>query len=270
MNMIKVATILPICLHDDLKLFKKAVLSILEQTYQDFTLIIVIDGPVKDEFQEYITNINSPNIEILSFPKNRGLATVLNEAIRYCKSHDYDYIVRMDADDISHKERLDKQIKYLNSNPDVSVLGTQTYIIDNDDNIIGKKNASPSIDYNILKKKSDIIHPSVIFRSTFFDTVGYYSENVSRAEDYDLWFRAAKKGIVINSIVDRLYYFRYDDKIIERRKGAQKHIINVKKKYLRVVDYPNLLSHYIIRLLPNFVLKFILYKSIKKDAKTDF
>jgi glycosyltransferase involved in cell wall biosynthesis len=268
--MVKVATILPIYLYDELKLFKKAVLSILEQTYQDFTLIIVIDGPIKHQFTDYINKIKSSKIEILSYSQNRGLAAVLNDAIRYCKSKDYDYIVRMDADDLSHKERLDKQIKYLNSNPDVSVLGTQAYIIDNDDNIIGKKNASPSIDYNILKKKSDIIHPSVIFRSTFFDTVGYYSENVSRAEDYDLWFRAAEKDLVINSIEDRLYYFRYDDKIIERRKGAQKHIINVKKKYMSVIDYPNLLSHYIIRLLPNFILKYILYKSIKKDAKTDF
>ena len=72
------------------------------------------------------------------------------------------------------------------------------------------------------------------------------------------------------SIDDRLYYFRYDDKIIERRKKAQKYIIKVKKRYLKISDYSNLVSHYLIRIMPNFLLKYILYKSIKKDAKTDF
>lgn len=268
--MIKVAVILPIYIHDEFELFKKAILSISKQTFQDYTLIIVVDGPVKAEFVNYIEEIKSPKIEILKFQENRGLAAVLNDAIKYCKSKSYDYIVRMDADDLSHHNRLEKQIKFLNENPEVAVLGTQAYIINNDDEVIGQKNASPFIDYNILKKKSDIIHPSVIFRSTFFDTVGYYSENVSRAEDYELWFRAAQKNLVLKSINDRLYYFRYDDKIIERRKSAQKYIIKVKKRYLKISDYHYLISHYIIRAMPNFFLKLILYKSIKKDAKTDF
>jgi len=264
--MSKLAVIIPVYKNDKLGFLERAVESIQSQDYKDYQLFISVDGPIKQDMAGYLEKIKSPELEIIYYKENRGLAAVLNSAIKECKDKGFEFIVRMDADDISHPERLKKQIDFLENNPEVSALGTQAFIIDKNENVIGKKNAKPKLNYKILRRQSDIIHPSVIFRKSFFDLVGYYNECVARAEDYDLWFRAARKKLDIRSISDRLLYFRFDDNIIERRKMAQKDILKVKLKYLKVYDYIYLLSHVLVIIMPKFLVKFILFRKIKTGA----
>ena len=263
MKVKKIAVIIPLYINDKLEYLKKAVQSILDQSYKDYFLFIAVDGPLNMEVDEYLKEVVAENVGVLRYQDNRGLASVLNDSIRYVKEAGFKFVARMDADDISHKDRISMQMAFLDKNSDVQVLGTQAFIIDSNDTIIGIKNAQHIINYNVLKKRSDIIHPSAIFAARFFDTVGYYSIEVSRAEDYDLWFRAAKKKVIIKSLPERLYYFRYDENIVERRRKAQKHIIAIKKGYLAFYEYLNLIPHYIIRFMPKPILKYILYKVIK-------
>jgi glycosyltransferase involved in cell wall biosynthesis len=261
------AVVIPVYKNDDLEIFKKSVESILKQTYQGYKLFIAVDGPLKRTLDNYLEVLERQDVTILKYSENRGLAAVLNSSFRYCKNKNFKYLVRMDADDIALPQRLQKQIDYLENHPEIDVLGTQAYVIDADDNIYGKKDASPYIDYSILKKKCDIIHPSVIFRASFFDIVGFYNEEAILAEDYDLWFRAIRKNIKILSIKDRLFLYRFDKNNIKRRKKAQKEIIKVKLKYLRFFDYIYLIPHMLVRILPSFILKIFIDRSIKIKEK---
>jgi len=236
----------------------------MDQTFTDYDLFIAVDGPVNDDVSEYLNNILTKKIEIFRFEFNEGLAATLNKSIKLVKDRGYDFIGRMDADDISLPERFEKQIMYLQENPEIHALGTQAYIIDSNDQVIGVKNAAPHLTMKVLEKSSDIIHPSVVFRATFFDTVKNYALDLIRVEDYDLWFRAIISNLIVKSIPDRLYHFRYDDQLIKRRQDAQKNVIFVKRKYLPKSKYYRLLPHYIIRFSPKFIIKTILKRSIQR------
>lgn len=256
------AVVIPVYKNDKLNYFKKSVESILEQTFKDYEFIIAIDGPVSNNIFDYIEDLRKSGIIVLKHDKNSGLAAILNKSIEYCLQRGFKYIIRMDADDLSHPSRFLIQLDYLDKNPDVFALGTQAHIIDADDRVYGKKDSSTIINYNILKKKCDIIHASVVFRSNFFKIVGYYNEDVPLSEDYDLWFRAVKKNLKIVCLRDRLYYFRFDSNNILRRKKAQGQIIKVKMKYLKKIDYVFLIPQILIKILPKIILKFFINRSI--------
>jgi glycosyltransferase involved in cell wall biosynthesis len=260
----KLAVIIPVYLKDNPEFFKKAVQSILEQSYKDFHLFIAADGPLSNPINAYINTLPQTDTHIIQYETNRGLATTLNESIKYAKDTGFEFIARMDADDIAHRDRLKKQMEFLMDYPEVSALGVNAYVIDSHDKLIGFKDAAPHLTYKVLRRRSDIIHPSVIFRASFFDVVGYYIKNVPPAEDYDLWFRAIKAGLTVMSIPERLYYFRYDHKLIERRQNAQKHVITIKKYHMASYEYHHLVQHYIIRIMPKWIIKKILYQTIKQ------
>jgi len=266
----KLAVIIPVYLKDNPEFFKKAVQSILEQSYKDFHLFIAADGPLRDPIKTYLNTLQYNDMQIIQYETNRGLATTLNESIKYAKDTGFEFIARMDADDIAHKDRLKKQMEFLIHHPEVSALGVNAFVIDSSDKLIGFKDAAPHLTYKVLRRRSDIIHPSVIFRVSFFDVVGYYIKNVPPAEDYDLWFRAIKAGLKVMSIPERLYYFRYDDKLIDRRQNAQKHVITIKKSHLAFHEYHHLLQHYIIRIMPKWIIKKILYRTIKQGKGERF
>lgn len=263
----KIAVILPVHSEDKLDLLKKSVESILGQTYQAFDLIIALDGPVPIEIEEYINNIKLENVIILEYKPNEGLPATLNKVIEYCKNNKYSFIARMDADDISHTKRLEKQIAYLENNKDIDAIGTEAYIINSNNDIVGEKKVAEYLSYKVLRKVSDIIHPSVMFKSSFFEKVGLYDKNLLQSQDYDLWFRAVKKNIQIVNIKENLYYLRYDNNLVNRRKRAQRYVIKIKKRYLKTHEYFYLLPHLLIILLPKFFVGFILHKKITTHKK---
>lgn len=94
------------------------------QTYKDFHIYIGVDGPVGDDIKLYFKLIDEQNkVSIVWFRENRGLACVLNDLLDICFKEGYEYIARMDADDISVYSRFEKQIKYLEAHPEIDVVG---------------------------------------------------------------------------------------------------------------------------------------------------
>ena len=92
------------------------------QTYRRFDLIILVDGVVSEKLKDIIKNTPNTNTVVFEYKINRGLAFVLNDGIRYCLKNHYQFIGRMDADDISLPYRLEKQIKFLEKNPQTDVV----------------------------------------------------------------------------------------------------------------------------------------------------
>lgn len=105
--------------------FKQALESVtINQTLRPTQAVIVLDGPVSEEIKTIITQVarNAADIEftVVEKEKNGGLAAALNSGLAACK---YDWVARMDADDISVPNRFEKQIAYLSQHPNVQVLG---------------------------------------------------------------------------------------------------------------------------------------------------
>ena len=106
--------------------FKPALLSIINQTYSNWELIIVDDG-CTDGCLDDVPELKDARIKILSDGLNKGLAPRLNEIIDIAKG---DYLARMDSDDISHPQRFELQLKHLQSYPHLDLVATRAFIID--------------------------------------------------------------------------------------------------------------------------------------------
>lgn len=164
---------------------ESAIKSILAQTYTDFELILTDDGSTDNSLQ-IAKSFNDPRIIILSDKKNKGISYRLNEQISIARGK---YFVRMDADDLMFPSRLEKQIAYLESNPDIDVIGSQAIVIDDDNRIIGLRDSILPATINDALQKSIFIHPTVAGKTEWFRKFGY-SDELKGVEDFDLWIRS--------------------------------------------------------------------------------
>jgi glycosyltransferase involved in cell wall biosynthesis len=167
---------------------EQAINSILNQTFEDFEFIIIDDGS-KDRTPQIIQKMaqSDSRIVFLQNEENINLAGSLNRGIKKAKA---EFIVRMDADDLSRADRLERHYQYLAEHPKIEVLGSNARLIKNG-KIIGLTNV-PRSQREMEKsryRKSLFIHPSVTIRKRAFNLYGYYDENLPWAEDTDLWLR---------------------------------------------------------------------------------
>jgi len=162
----------------------KAIQSVLNQTFEDFELIITDDGST-DNSLSIIQQHNDPRIIVLSDKENKGISYRLNQQIAHAKG---EYFVRMDADDLMFNDRLMKEYEYLQQHPEIDVVGSQAVVIDDDDNIIGLRKPK---DFSWLTTLQNpiFIHPTVMGKTSWFRKYGYI-DNLKGVEDYDLWVRS--------------------------------------------------------------------------------
>ncbi len=192
---------------------KEAVESILQQTYTDFEFIIINDGST-DSSGEILRNYASKDPRIVLIEQeNAGLIAALNTGIATAKA---ELIARMDADDIAHPERFERQKNFMDSHPDIAVLGTDITLIDDKGKTI-RNSIYPrhgiKMDDFIYKLGSPVAHPSVIMRKEVVMRIGGYRNAYKHAEDYDLWLRIHKIASLDNINIPLLFYRQHDNKI---------------------------------------------------------
>ncbi len=170
----------------------RAIESMLNQSFTDFEFIIVDDCSTDTTFEicrEYAAK--DERVKVFQMEENSGFcAAPLNYAIKQAKS---DIIARMDADDASHKQRLQKQYDFLQAHPDVDILGTGRRTLSKESGEVIKINVRPESHKEIISGKyfkSFCYHPTVMLRKTVYDTFGGYDINAYRCEDTDLWLKA--------------------------------------------------------------------------------
>lgn len=118
-----VAVIIPVYKNDTPQYVRPAIDSIIKQTYS-CRIYIGVDGPIGNSLNSCLEAYeNNKNVSIVRFAENRGLACVLNDLLQICFDNGYEYIARMDADDISLPDRIEKQICFLNEHPEIDVVG---------------------------------------------------------------------------------------------------------------------------------------------------
>ena len=248
--------------------FEKSMKSILGQTFADFEFIICDDGST-DRTRELLLDFQKtdPRIRLLFNEKNLGLAASLNRCIEAASG---EYIARHDCDDYSHPERIEKQVAYLDSNPDVAILGTFAYLFD-EGGVWGKTFFPTEI------KKRDFLfcsphqHGSVVFRKGELLMAGGYrvAKETRRTEDYDLFMRMHTFAKSAN-LPEYLYYFCEDKSTLRRRKYRYR-IDEARVRYrgfkllgLLPRGIPYVIKPLIVGLIPARLLAFLKDKILKR------
>lgn len=162
-----------------------SITSVLNQTFVDFELILSDDGST-DKSLQIARSFNDKRIKVVSDGTNKGISFRLNEQIRMARG---EYFVRMDADDIMFPDRIEKQISFLKSQPNIDVVGSQAIVIDENNKIIGMRNSVLPLTINEAVKKNIFIHPTVTGKTEWFKKFGY-SDKLKGVEDFDLWIRS--------------------------------------------------------------------------------
>lgn len=183
---------------------EKSIQSVLEQTYNDFELIIVDDNST-DRSREMIESFNDERIKKHYLVKNRHVAYTVNEGFKKAKG---EYIARIDSDDIWKKNKLQKQVEFMDSHTEYGACFTRVHIINNNDNICDDENRNI---YNLFNKESNktqkewvhyffengncLCNPSSIIRRSLLDKIGKnYNIAYVPAQDFELWTRLIKKA----------------------------------------------------------------------------
>ena len=188
--------------------FVLAIDSILNQTLQADEIHLIQDGKINANLNHLIDNYLSKynNIRLIKLKKG-NIAKSLNESIKLTSTK---YYARMDADDISTPDRLQCQYDFLENNNNIDIVGGWAIEFDENykesNNFIKKMPEDYSDIINFYHYKNPLIHPTVMFRMSFFDKIGYYNENNNYCEDLELWGRSIKSQIGISNIQKPLLY----------------------------------------------------------------
>jgi glycosyltransferase involved in cell wall biosynthesis len=215
------AVIMSIYKNDRLKYVKESVESILNQTYSDLDFYIIYDGPVAEEVDAYLAQISDHRLHITRRDNNLGLAQSLNDLLNIVLPLDYEYIARMDADDVSLPNRFVKQVEFLAANPAIDCVGSWAIEITSTGNEYFRKQMPETNEQclALFKIRDCLIHPTVMFRRNYFLHAGLYPTDTYFGEDTIMWAQGFKAGLKFANIQEYLFKFRIDDNFFKRRRG---------------------------------------------------
>ena len=184
----------------------ESIRSVLEQPYNDFEFIIINDCST-DSTLEIIESFRDPRIFVFTNEKNLGQASSLNIGIERARGR---YLARIDADDLFLPGKLEKQVAYLESHPDVAVLGTGAVVLDDAGQVRGVMGAMLEpweIEFRMFFE-SPMIHVSVMMKRDIILSLGGYNPQYTIAADYHLWSRLLMEGKRLANIPDILTAYR--------------------------------------------------------------
>jgi len=222
----KLSVILPVYRNDNVDYLELSINSILQQTYKDSKVFIGVDGAVDEYIYQFLTGYNSnERVQVVWFNENRGLACVLNDLLDISFKEGYEYIARMDADDISEPSRFEKQVKFLDSHPEIDVVGGAIDEIDEKGNSRKKRVVYPETPEDcriFFAKRNPHAHPAVMFRKSFFDKLNgkKYRPEYRQNQDTMLWYDGMMAGTQHANIPDVVLNFRMTDAMFKKRRNG--------------------------------------------------
>lgn len=230
------------------KTIAESIDSILNQTFSNWELIICDDGS-SDNTYSIIKDYESKypdKIVAIQNDHNSKLPYSLNHCLKYAKG---EYVARMDADDKSYPERLEKQYQFLSSHPEVDVVGTGMTCFDGD-RMTGERLPPAEPSFKIIGLGVPFFHATIMMKRTVYEQLGGYSlkNYVLRCEDVDLWIRFFAKGFNGANLQEALYYVREDLAASQRRNF--KNAINASKTLFygfRENNYPTKQYLYVLK-----------------------
>ena len=222
---------------DKLEYLRLAIDSIFKQTYSNYILLIGVDGIITKEVHDYLNHLDSfENVNVSFFKSNRGLACVLNDLISVAKKLGITYYARMDADDVAEEKRFEYQIKFLQNNLEIDVVGGAIEEIDEYTQLRNKRIMYPLSHHDcfrFFRYRDPLAHPAVMFRSTYFDKVCGYRDKYRKNQDTMLWLDGFLNGCHFANIPNTVLYFRItEDFFLKRRNGLKRAWSMLKDRFM--------------------------------------
>lgn len=246
----------------------------IEQTLRPTQIVLVKDGVLTSELEQVILTWKEKLGEVLNIvalDTNVGLGKALNIGLEHCI---YDWVFRMDTDDICVPERFKKQIDFILNNTNIDILGGQIIEFENqinDSQIIKSVPINHQDIVKYAKSRNPLNHMTVVFKKSAVQKVGGY-RHAPLYEDYDLWVRLLLSQYQFANLSDILVYARAGNAMYERRGGLNyiKSEIQMQKRFyslgfLTVFQmYKNLAMRLPVRLLPNSIRAFMYQVLLRK------
>lgn len=243
----------------------KSIQSILDQTYTEYELIICDDCSTDGTYEalEEWEKKYPEKIILIRNERNSKLSYSLNHCLKYAKGK---YVARMDGDDISEKTRFENQVKFLQDNPQIDLVGTGMKIFDGH-RITGVRNYKDYPDKYDLLFRPCFAHATIMTYKKVYDDLGGYtvSKRTERGQDYDLWFRFFGKGFKGANLEEALYIVTEDAACYKRKKYKYRVYATITAlKGYKLVGMPP--YYYVCALKP--LISGLIPKKIKKVFRT--
>jgi glycosyltransferase involved in cell wall biosynthesis len=215
----RVTVLLPV--RDGEAYLREAIDSILGQTFRDLELLVIDDGSV-DESPAIASSYPDPRVVLRRHDRNVGLIPTLNEGLDHARG---EYVARIDADDVAHPRRLERQVRYLDAHPEVAALGTGV-------RNFGEVNSSWTLQVDPPAVKARLLfecavpHPSVMLRMETLRRHGLrYDLRYLHAEDWGLWVALAQRARLANLPEKLLRYRAHARQVTKTESGSQARTI---------------------------------------------
>lgn len=210
---------------------KECVDSILQQTYQNFEVLIFNDGSTDNSLDE-ILKFNDSRIKVFNSAINYGYVKHLNDGINLAKG---DFIIRMDGDDICCKNRFSKLLEFMIKNPSIGVCGSYVKVFGDSKEYIWKLPLQNNAIKALLPFRIPFVHPSVIIKKSILiaNQINYQNDYLP-AEDYEIWCKLSKVTNFANLPIALLKYRQHKSQISKEKKTVQQNNSDrVRRKYFR-------------------------------------
>ena len=217
--------------NDDPRFLEAAIRSVADQSFRDWELVIS-DDSTKSESAAVIERFKKELGDRLVYTHNEprlGLAPSINQALSRSSG---EFIARMDGDDICLPDRLERQVAYLESHPDVGILGGDIQIITEDSERLTVRH------YRCGRReiertsfiRNPLAQPTVMMRRSVLDAIGVYDASFKKAEDYELWLRALKRSVVVENLGKVVLLYRVP-KVEARKRDLPNWKFGLKAKF---------------------------------------
>ncbi|QEH39762.1 glycosyltransferase [Chitinophaga sp. XS-30] len=277
MSKFEFSVLIPVYLKENPSYFDVALSSIVNQTYLPAEVVIVEDGPLTNELDTIIDDYcgRFPGLfNIIKLAQNQGMGAAMNIGLQNCK---YEWVARMDSDDICLKDRFQKQVSFLQKHPELDALGSFTEEFRSQPGDFGKIRKLPTSHAAILeyaKRRSPINHMTIMYRrKKAIEAGGYWDKKIF--EDYNLWYQMLKMGCKFNNLEEVLVDVRVGNNMVGRRKGLNyfkqefgffKQMKN--EKFINTAQFLEAISvRFLFRIMPKVLLEKVYYLLLRDNKK---
>lgn len=250
--------------NDNVDDFETAIYSIYDQTITPNEIVLVIDGPISADLWSSVNKLkdNIPILRVISFEENRGHAAARQGGV---DNSTCELVAIMDSDDIAEPTRFEKQVKFMETHPEVVVMGSLIHeFIGGTQNIVGTR-VVPETDEDIkdyLKSRCPMNLQTVMFRKSAIMEVGGFIDWYCE-EDYYLWVRLAIAGYKFYNSQESFVNVRVGKEMYQRR-GGKKYFYS--EAQLQKFMYDNKLismPRYFYNVAIRFIVQVLLPNSVR-------
>lgn len=251
--------------------------SIYQQTVPTDDFVLVCDGLLTNELDAVIAEMQEKfqeRLHVVRLEQNSGLGKALNIGLQHCKN---ELVARMDSDDVSHKDRCEKELAIFAQQPQISIVSGVVEEFDGSIDNVQSQRVVPETQAEILsfaRKRNPFNHPCVMYRKSAVEAAGSY-QDFYLLEDYYLWLRMLKHGFQGYNLQKPILWMRAGKDMYKRRGGWK--YVKAQRQLLRYMYHENIISigEYLfvlaarigVAMMPNKLRSFIFEAILRKPNR---